>query len=555
MITELRVRNLATIADVTLSLGPGLNVLTGETGAGKSMVVDALALLLGERAAADTVRAGQAKAIVEGVIETPDVRVWQTMESLGLDHADEKIVIRREVAAEGRSRAWVNGSPTTVGVLAKLGRVTVDLHGQHESQSLLSAEDQRDILDAFAGAEPQRAATAEAYESLAALTEEDRRLRERRDAAERRSDYLRHVVGEIEVAAVSAGEDERLETEMRKLSQATNLETRARAISDALEDGDDNALDLVHRAERELRALAGLDPEVDPWQELLDAAYANLSELARGARDYAERIERDPERLGAIQARRDLVFDLKRKYGGTLDAVLATAEEAARELDLLDTAAVDLEALAARRHAAAAALDAAARALSAKRDASATRLARAVNRLLPRLGLAGGTFIPELTPRSDPDRNGREGVVFRVRLNVGHEPRPLNRVASGGELSRIMLALKVVLAQHDRLSSLVFDEVDQGIGGDVGAQVGQALADVARTRQVLVITHLAPIAARADRHLVVAKRPRGGVATSDVHVIHGEDRVLEVARMLGDTEGAAARRHAQEMLKGVGSRE
>ncbi len=548
MIRELRVRHLATIEDVTIPLGPGLNVLTGETGAGKSMLVDALALLLGERAMSDAVRPTAARAIIEGAFEVTDRGLRGAVEALGLDVVEDALVIRREIPAEGSSRAWVNGSPTTVGVLAKLGRLLVDLHGQHETQSLLHADEQRDILDAFAQAEADRSAVAEAFEAVAALREEERSLSARREEVERRADYLRHVVGEIDAARVVPGEDEQLAAEARKLSQATDLETHARTIADALVDADGNALDLLHRAERALQALEQLDPEVSPWREMLDTAYANLSELSRLADHYAAGVDRDPSRLGEIEARRDVLFDLKRKHGGTLETALATRDEALRELELLDTAELDLRTLGARRHAAEAALAAACDALSAKRGDAAGRLARAVNRLLPRLGLKGGKLLPELSSRTEPTRTGRESVSFGVQLNVGLDPRPLNRVASGGELSRIMLALKVVLARHDRIPTLVFDEVDQGIGGDVGARVGEALAEVAAGRQVLVITHLAPIAAKADRHLVVAKRSRQGLATSDVQVIHGEDRVLEVARMLGDAEGLTARRHAQELL-------
>jgi DNA repair protein RecN (Recombination protein N) len=548
VIRELRVRHLATIEDVTLQLGPGLNVLTGETGAGKSMLVDALALLLGERATSESVRPGASRAVVEGAFELSDRGLQSAVEALGLDVVEDAVVIRREIPAEGGSRAWVNGSPTTVGVLAKLGRLLVDLHGQHETQSLLHSGDQRDMLDAFGHAEAECRAMAEAFEAVVALKDDERSLTDRREEVERRADYLRHVVGEIDTAHIELGEDDALAVEARKLSQATALEDNARTVSDAATDGDGNALDALHRADRALQALEQLDPDVSAWRELLETAHANLSELGRAAADYAAGLERDPSRLAEIEARRDLLFDLKRKHGGALEAVLATRDDAQRELEVLDTAEVDLRALAARRHAAEAALVAAADRLGDKRRAAAARLTQAVTRLLPRLGLGGGKLLIELPPHDEAVRSGRESVSFSVQLNVGLEPRPLKRVASGGELSRIMLALKVALARHDRIPTLVFDEVDQGIGANVGTRVGQALAEVAEGRQVLVITHLAPIAAQADRHLVVSKRARRGIATSDVQVIHGEDRVLEVARMLGDAEGKAARRHALEML-------
>jgi DNA repair protein RecN (Recombination protein N) len=549
MLTELRVRDIATIADVTLTLGPGLNVLTGETGAGKSMLVDALALLLGERAASGSVRPRAAKSIVEGAFEVIDRATRARVEALGLDVEDSRVIVRREVSAEGRSRAWVNGSPTTAAVLAELGGLLVDLHGQHETQSLLHADAQRDILDAFAHAEAERVAVGAAHRDLAALRAEEAALVSRRDEVRRRADYLRHVVAEIDGAKLKPGEDEALQVEARRLSQAGALAELAQRIADALESGEGNALGGVAVADRALSSLEKTDPSVGAWREMLDAAYANLSELARLAAEYAQKTEEDPARLAEVEGRRDLLFRLTQKYGASVEAVLATRQEAAEELDLLDTADLDLRALAARRTAAESALRAAAAALTERRRDAADRLARGVTRLLPQLGLPGGTLAVLLASLSEPGPSGQESVQLQVQLNVGLEAKPLAKVASGGELSRLMLALKVVLAKHDAIATLVFDEVDQGIGGEVGAQVGAALAEVAERHQVLVITHLPQIAARADQHLVVSKQARGGIATSDVQQIHGEDRVNEVARMLGDTEGAAARRHAQELLR------
>jgi DNA repair protein RecN (Recombination protein N) len=549
MLTELRVRDLATIADVTLQLGPGLNVLTGETGAGKSMLVDALALLLGERAASGGVRPGAAKSVVEGAFEEIDAATRRRMEELGLDVEESRVVVRREVSAEGRSRAWVNGSPTTASVLAELGALLVDLHGQHETQSLLHPEAQRDILDAFAHAEADRAAVAEAYAAVAAIRAEESSLAARRDEVRRRADYLRHVVDEIDAAKIKPGEDEALQVESRRLSQAGALVEQAQRIVEALEGESGSALGALGLANRSLTGLEKIDPATSEWRELLDGAYANLSELSRLATEYVGSVQEDPERLAAVERRRDLLFRLTGKYGATLEAVAATREAAAAELDLLDTADTDLRGLAARRAAAEGALRAAADGLSARRRDAADRLARGVNRLLPQLGLGGGKLSVLLLPLEDAGPNGQESVQLHVQLNVGLEAKPLAKVASGGELSRLMLALKVVLVKHDAIATLVFDEVDQGIGGETGAQVGSALAEVAERHQVVVITHLPQIAARADSHLVVLKEARRGIATSDVQVLHGEDRIHEIARMLGDAEGDAARRHAQALLR------
>ncbi len=548
MISELRVRDLVTIADVTLQLGTGLNVLTGETGAGKSMVVDAVALLLGARADSGLVRPGAPRAIVEGAFDLEESGLRRRLEAAGLDLEDGQLVIRREVTSDGRSRAWVNGSPTTIGVLARFGSLLVDLHGQHESQSLLHADSQREILDAFAGAQGERAALLEAHSALETLRTEESDLVAKRDEVRRRADYLRHVQQEIEQAKLRAGEDQELDSEARRLSHAGTLGEQARKLT-ALLDGDDGgALPALGQVDRLLGSLERIDPAVSVWRELLDGAYNQLTELSRLADDYANRLQDDPARLSEIERRRDLLYRLKQKYGATIDAVIATRTSAAGELDLLDTADLDLRQIAARRVAAEAACKAAADGLSAKRKEAGTRLARAVTRLLPDLGLPGGKLDVDLAPLGRIESAGQESVTFTVQLNAGHEARALAKAASGGELSRIMLALKVVLARHDSVPTLVFDEVDQGIGGEIGAQVGGALAEVAERRQVLVITHLPQIAARAERHLVVSKAAKRGIATSDVQQIHGEDRVTEIARMLGDAEGATAREHAKVLL-------
>jgi DNA repair protein RecN (Recombination protein N) len=548
MIAELRVRDLATVADVTLQFTPGLNVLTGETGAGKSMLVDALVLLAGGRADAGAIRTGAPRAVVEGVFEGITPAIQRRLEALGLDSDAERIVVRREVAVEGRSRAWVNGSPTTVAVLAQVGELLVALHGQHQTESLLTTATQRGLLDAFAGAAAELVEVRAAHRALEVLREEEAGLGVRLGEVRTKADYLRHLVAEIDAARLVVGEEERLEVEARRLGQAEAMGAHAAALLDALEDGEGAATRALQVAARAIAALERIDPGVSAWRDLLDAAETNLDELARTARAWADSTDDDPARLAALEARRDLLYRLRHKYGESVAEVLATREAAAAELDLLDTADIDLRALQVRRLAAESGLAAAAVALTARREAGAGKLARGVTRLLSRLGLPGGTFSVELQPTAQVGPQGAEQPQYVVQLNAGLEARPLARVASGGELSRLMLALKALVARHDAVPTLVFDEVDQGIGGEVGARVGEALAELAGDRQVLVITHLPQIAACARHHLVVAKRARSGVATSDVSVAHGEDRVIELARMLGDPDADTARRHAQALL-------
>ena len=546
-LVTLRVRDLATIADVTLDLGPGLNVLTGETGAGKSMLVDALALLLGDRADRAAVRPGSAKAVVEGVIESiPDATRRQLDES-GVD-IDESLIIRREVTAEGRSRAWINGSPTTIGVLASLGESLVDLHGQHQTIQLLDVEMQRSLLDSYGHAEAAVRAVRHAHAEVATLRQQQDDLVLRRDEAQRRADWLRHVVREIDAANVRLGEEEGLDRDARRLGQASALTEHAGRVIESIDDEESGARAGLSRAERALNPLERLDADTSRWRDLLDAAYTALDELSRVVQDYLDGIGEDPARLADLEHRRDLLHELRRKHGATLGDVLETRNRAQSELDLLDTAELDLRGMAARIGGAERGLADVAAELTALRTTAAERISREVTRLLPRLGLGGGEFSIELSKLPQPGADGVESITFMVRLNKGMEARPLARVASGGELSRLMLALKVVLARQDAVPTLVFDEVDQGIGGEIGVRVGEALARVAERHQVLVITHLPQIAARADRHLRIAKATRGGIATSDVAVLHGEDRVLELARMLGDADGDAARRMAMSLL-------
>ena len=553
MLTELRVRDLAVIADVTLPLQPGFNVLTGETGAGKSMLVDALALLLGERASSDIVRPGAGKAIVEGVFELAPTaldRLLPSLTALGVEGADEVVVVKREVHGEGKSRAWVNGSPTTVGVLAQLGALLVDLHGQHETQSLLRTDAQRDILDAYADAGVEAVAVRDAHERLRALERRETELQSRQDEVRRKADYLRHVVEEITRAGPRAGEDEALDVEAKRLTHADELGRLSKELEQTLE-----AAGLA-RAGKLLGSLERLDPSVGKWRELLDAAFANVAELVTTVRDYAAGIESDPGRVATVEQRRDLLYRLQQKYGPSLPDVLATRDASAKELELLDTADLDLRSLAEERETAARDFQRACAALTGKRLTGAGRLAKSVDELLPTLGMPQGRFAVRIAPRPAPHAHGAEDIVFEIQLNAGLEARPLARVASGGELSRLMLALKVVLAAHDAVPTLVFDEVDQGIGGEVGARVGEALAVVAARpgRQVLVITHLPQIAASADHQLVVAKGTKAGVATSDVEVVSGEPRVRELARMLGDPDMDTAVGHARELLKRVSGR-
>lgn len=558
MLAELRVRDLAVIADARLELTAGLNVLTGETGAGKSLLVDALALLLGERAESDLVRRGASRAIVEGAfeIEAPGHRGTgaqrRALDRLGIEPEDGRIILKREVQATGRSRAWANGSPVTVGVLAELGALLVDLHGQHETQSLLKPEAQRVMLDAFAEAVADAEAVATAWDTRAGLLAERGRIESRQAEARKRADYLRHVADEIGKVAPKPGELESVDDEVKRLGHAEELGRTANALADLLGGDDRSAAHLLGQSARLLAVLERIDERgAAGWRAMLETTLFTAQELERAVRDYAEALELDPARLASVERRRDVLFGLDQKYGPGIDRVLATGTEARAELDLLDNADSDLKDLAGRVAEAERDLADRCKALSARRRSAAKRLGTAASRHLSGLGMPEAVLRVALEPLDAPGRSGTEAIEFRCALNPGMGERPVARAASGGELSRIMLALKVCLARHDAVPTLVFDEVDAGIGGHVADRVADALAQVAQGHQVLVITHLPQIAAAGSRHLIVAKGAEGGVAQADVQVAHGEDRVEEIARMLGGT-AATARRHAQELLKADG---
>jgi DNA repair protein RecN (Recombination protein N) len=550
MLTELRIRNFALIETLSVRLGPGLNVLSGETGAGKSIIVGALSLLLGERASADVVRTGADRASVEGVFEV-DGRdeVLRLLEERGVEVEEGVVVLKREVAVEGRNRAWINGSPTTATVLGEVGGALVDLHGQHEHQTLLRRDEQRSILDAFAGTGDLVVSVAGAHAAVREITREIDTLDSRRREATQRADFLRFQADEIEAAALRVGEEDELEDEARRLSHAEELMSLAGTLHDAVLAADDAIIGSLGSLRRSLDHLVRIDPQQEDLQELYDTAYYALEELGSRVGTYAASVEHDPQRLDEIRRRQDLIFRLKGKYGATLEDVIETGRAARAELDLIDGAGWELSGLQRRRADAVAELQRQAENLTAARKRAAEELTREVNAILPELGMTGGRFTVEIISLPEPGSAGAEEIEFRVALNRGFEPKPIAQVASGGELSRVMLALKTILARLDAVPTLVFDEVDAGIGGRIATQVGEKMRRVAASHQVFAITHLPQIASRAHTHLLVQKQERGGVTTTAVRTLDTDERVVEIARMLGgDPESSVSLDHARELL-------
>ena len=553
MLLELRIENFAVIERLSVRLNDGLNALTGETGAGKSIIVGALSLLLGERASSEAVRDGAGKAVVEGVFDVAGrAELNELLQQQGIEAEEGLLILRREVAAEGRSRAWVNGAASTATLLAEIGRMLVDLHGQHEHQTLLRTDEQRAVLDAFAGAaelaQAVRAAHARLRSARTALVELERKRRE----AETRADYVRFQAREIEGANLRAGEDDELEIEIRRLEHSEELARLASRLHNDLYADDRSATARLGELRRVLEHLIRIDESQSDARELLDTAYYALDDLGRRMGDYAAAIEHDPARLERQRQRLDQLFRLKSKYGPTISDVIATLAAARAELALLDQSADTRAALLEEEATAEAELRRLAKRLSAARTKAARKLETQVVEILPQLGMTSARFEVALDPAAETGAHGAESVQLRIAVNAGFDPRELSRVASGGELSRVMLALKTILARLDAVPTLVFDEIDAGIGGRVAVQVGQLLRQVAAHHQVFVITHLPQIASRADHQLLVEKVEREGTTLTRVSALAGEERVRELARMLGgDPESQASLQHARELLTGA----
>jgi len=574
MLTRLRLRRLGVIDDAVLDLAPGLNVLTGETGAGKTMVVSGLGLLLGSRADASLVRTGAKDAVVEGVLDLPEghAALVRAAEAGGEDE-DGELVLVRTVAAQGRSRAHVGGRQAPVGVLGELGEMLVVVHGQADQWRLRSPEEHRVMLDDSDPAiAPLKTAYRDAYRAYTAARDELSRLAELEARRTSEADALRAGLADLERLDPQPAEDEKLAAESMRLSHVDGLRTSAGTAltalvgDDSYGDGVASVTDLVGQARAALSGAGAHDDELASYDGRLAEIATLVSDCAGDLGSYLAGLDVDPERLEQVEARRAELSRITRAYGDSVDAALAWGQRAAARLDELETAherAAGLEDEVARLLAA---LRAAAGDLTAARTAAAGTLAKAVSAELAHLAMGKALIEVVVEPRSagpvpgDGDHpplgtTGADDVDIRMASGPGLPLRTVAKAASGGELSRVMLALEVVIAGAggSAVPTFVFDEVDAGIGGRAALAVGARLAALAQHAQVVVVTHLAQVAAHADRHLVVRKADDGHVTESDVVVVEGEERVREVARMMAgvdDTE--AALDHARELLSSAG---
>ncbi len=550
MLTTLRIRNLALVADLTIDLAPGLGVITGETGAGKSVILGALNLVLGQRADRGAIRAGTDQCMVEAVFDVTRLRApWtEFLVKNGLERCEDgQLVLKRSFTAAGANRQFVNGSPTTLAILNTLGSWLVDLHGPHEHQSLLQPGRQLTILDAFGVLEPRRSALAELERRRSTISGEKAALIVDERTYAQQLDLLRFQVHEIANAQLRDGEEGEVETEHRRVSNAARLLELAQNALGILSEGEDTALSRLGSVGRGLQELVRLDTTASDLAETHSQAAGLLRDLQHGLASYADKIELDPARLAEIEQRLNVLQSLKRKYGPTLEDVVSFGAESKQKLAILEGRDRELARLNTELNRLNSELATAARSLSEERRKLLPRLNQAVMKELAALGFRQCHFDIALT--FDPAGVGRTGgdtVEFQFAPNPGEPARPLRAIASSGELARVMLALKTVLAAEDEVPLLVFDEVDANVGGETANAVGEKMRQIARQHQVLCITHLAPVAAAGDTHYVVSKEVRGGRTESQITRLSEAGRVDELARMLGG--GAGARPHAEAML-------
>jgi DNA repair protein RecN (Recombination protein N) len=564
MLTELAVENFALVEKLRLPFGRGLNLLTGETGAGKSILLDALGMALGEKTGGDVVRHGTEKARVEAVfsVEESDLRLQQAIQEAGVEVEEGMLLLSREMGVNGRGSARINGRPVTLSMLKTVGDALVDIHGQHEHQSLLTVEHHAEILDAWCGAEIAllKEAVSSAFTRSSALRRELEELE--KDARERvrTIDLLSFQREEMDKAKIKPDEEEALEAERLRLGSAEKLFEAANVAYVSLAGGSGGgrgkmamgnttgAVDALATATTQMEQATRFDDTLTPIVEMLQSALIAAEEASREVRTYRDNIEFNPERLIEIEDRLDLLKTLKRKYGDTLEEVLRYREEIAERLETLENAESRIAELKEAVEVAKTELQKQCERLTKARKKAADPFAKAIQQELADLAMSATRFAVAIEPH-EPTNTGADSIQFLISPNPGVPLKPLAKIASGGEISRVMLAMKSVLAKTLAVPTLIFDEIDTGIGGKTGAVIGEKLAKLAQDTQVLCITHLPTIAARGDHHYYIEKQTKKDSTTITVVPLLEEARVREIARMLGGDTSETVLQHAREMLQ------
>lgn len=547
MLTLLKIRNLALVDELVWELGPGLIGVTGETGAGKSVIVGALKLVLGERADKSLIRTGEETCSVEAVFELNEpLEINAILEDGGLPRCDDTQLIVRRMIGQSATRQFVNDSPVTLALLKRLGEHLVDLHGPHDHQSLLSTERQLAMLDAYAGAEASHAAYREYHRTWRAKVAELEDLRHAENASEQEIDMLRHQIQEIDAANLKPEDEQDLNDRWRRAANASRLVEAAASATAAL-NGEDGILDRLTEVQRLVRDLEKIDPSIRERTASLETAVLELQDLDADLTQYSEELDINPAEAAALEERVNLIESLKRKYGPSLTDVAVRRESATARLDTIENRGEKLATLEYELADCRAALDAAGKSLTTARRKAAPKLAREISSQLKDLGFNQSSFEAPLHVLTDPGTQGFESIEFQFGPNPGEPLLPLRQIASSGEISRVMLAVKSALAEQDATPLMVFDEIDANVGGEVARAVGRKMAALGTRHQVVAITHFPQVAASATCHFVVEKEVSGGRTRSRLFPVSGESRIQELVRMLGGG-GEQARAMAASLL-------
>ncbi|MBO7123668.1 MAG: DNA repair protein RecN [Treponema sp.] len=576
MLESLKIKDFALIDSSSVEFSKGFSVLSGETGAGKSILIGAISFLLGGKAGAESIRAGCQEASVSGVFTIPSktaadrdlsmdaeeeplsAREW--LSQRGIEDEDGQIILRRVVRSGGKSGAWIQGTPVPRADLVKFSEFLIDIHGQHEHQSLMRVAEHRKFLDSYCGIVEEVAAFTKIYAALvekrAALASLSASGAER----ERRVDYLKFSIQEIEDAKLKAGEDESLAAEESKLLSFEKLYSEVQRVNEIFSSEEGGVESLLKQLRSSSERAAGLDNSLSELDGRVQNVYYEISDLSQSFRSYQNSLVFDPARLEEVQGRLDVIYKLKKKYAASVDSPLSAVfdylSQAKAELETLDSSSINKEALEKEISALERKVYEAAKSISAKRQAGAAKMSAQVEAVLQKLGMAGTKFSVNISQKAGDAVEqkcgpyGMDDIEFLISANPGSPMAGLSKIASGGELSRVMLALKTIFAQSDKVPTLIFDEIDTGIGGEVAVAVGEHMKNLAKNRQILCITHLASIAVFADNQIRIQKSVEGGIMKTRAAPVQGEERVAEIARMLsGDQQSSESLEHARSMLK------
>jgi DNA repair protein RecN (Recombination protein N) len=540
VLTLLRIKNLALVEDLEWQMAPGFIAVTGETGAGKSIIIGALQLLLGERADKSLIRTGADLCTVEAIFSGDDLqRLNPQLVEAGVEPCESDLIVKRTLSISGNNRQFINGSPTTLLILKNLGDELVDLHGPHDHQSLLSPDKQLSLLNSFARAQEQLGEYRKQYRQLRALLADHAALDTVETAREQELDLLRHQINEITAANLDAGEEEEIESRYKLASNSKRLIELASAVANKLAEADDSVLSQLAETQRLLRELEKIDNSIAQFSSAHAVGVVELSEIARSLSNYAEKLDLDPAQLSALEQRVSLFETLKRKYGGSIAEVIAFGERAAERMRKIEGRDAELERLAGEIEIARTHLNRTGEALRKLRAKVAPKLSENIRRNLRDLGFRQSEFEVKLAALDEPRLNGFDSVELLFSPNPGEPLKSLRAIASSGEISRLMLAIKSALAAHDEIPLLVFDEIDTNVGGEIAHAVGAKMQTLGRDHQVICITHLAPVAAAASSHFVVTKEVVSGRTFSSLEEVTAKARREEIARMLGGKSESA----------------